>query len=203
VFVLALLVSLAVPACTGDGSEAGPTADEEPPAGEVQAAREAIAAATLDDPESVGAVNAVRFSDAGNEAAAQAIGSGATGDELWAAVWVYASSGSDPAVLTSLLDHEDPTIRLMSGAALVSLGDTGGFDALVELIAFDDTVRGSSPPVSVGRFAVSTLERVTQAGIATDDRTAPAQASAAWAAWLEEHRATLRFDGSTGIWEAG
>ncbi len=101
---------------------APPTSDSSSSDPDVAAARAAIDAANLDDPASLSAVDAVRFTDAGAVAAANAIQDGASGDALWAATLVYGTVGSDPAVLQPLLGNDDPTIRALAAATVLSLG---------------------------------------------------------------------------------
>lgn len=201
---LALLLMVAITgtvvSCTG-GGDGATSADPSPE--EIERARAILEAANLDDEASIDGVSGVRFTEAGVRAAADAIGSGATGGQLWAATWVYASSGTDPAVLQPLLTNEDPSIRLMASGALVSLGDLAGFDVLVNLIEVGDRVEASHPPISVQEFAVFTLERYTGVTFGSLGEASAEELGAAWSGWLEQNHASLRFDDTTVTWVVG
>ena len=169
---------------------------------EVVAAASAIDAAKTGDPVSMGTLQSLRFTDTGTQAARQRIEAGATGDALWAATWLYATAGTDPAPLVPLLTNEDSTIRVMAAAALMALGSEDGFDVLVDAISSDDQLRGSEPPTTVARFAARTLDRYTDAGLSGPAGTPAEKAESArrWSAWLEASHSSLRFDAETGMW---
>ena len=89
-----------------------------------------IAAVKLDVVATIDAVDACRFTPEGASAARAALESGASGAPQWAAVWVYAASGSDPVPLKPLATSSDPSVRAIAGAALIAFGDVAGFDVL-------------------------------------------------------------------------
>jgi hypothetical protein len=164
-------------------------------------ARTLLAAANVSDPATLDAIDAVRFTDEAADAAAAAIASGAQGDELWAAVWVYGSSGTDPTVLAPVLSETDSSIRALAAASALAMGDEAGGAALVELLGVPDDLRGADPPVSVQAFAATSLARfVVGPEIAPD--TAPDVIRDAWTGWWAEHGATISFDPATRRWTA-
>jgi hypothetical protein len=179
-----------------------PSAPSVPPAdpAAVAAVRTLIDSARLDDPETLDALGAARFDDGAPEAAAAALAEGTTGDARWAAVWTYASSGTDAAVLRPVLDDPDPTLRALAAAALTAWGDPAGIPVLAALVEQPDRLAGSYPPTSVGEFAAGTLARFVS-GPAIAPGSEPADEGAAWAAWTARHDpSTLAFDPETGTW---
>jgi len=210
---LALIVSAcsstAAPAPAGTtgtipaGTSAAPPAAVDP--GQVAAATSILMAATFADPASLRALAGIRFSAPGVEAAAALLHGGATGDTLWAATFVYASSATDPAPLRSVAT--DPAasaaVHAMAAAGLVGNGDVGGFPVLVASLGSADQMPSSDPPETTWEFAADVLERFTHAGIgpsldATDSERSTAQV--AWTDWLAAHTATIRFDSASGLW---
>lgn len=173
-------------------------------AADVAAAHGMIEAADLGTADSINALEGVRFTQAGEEAARAVLASGATGDVLWAATWVYASSATDPGPLVPLLDNADASIRAMAAATLVALGDRAGFAVLAALLPETGQLQGSAPPLSIGSFALSTLSRYVQvAGVPAEPATQSEVAAAAanWAAWLGAHTSALTFDAPSGTWK--
>lgn len=192
----------AQPASPGP-SAAAPTAPSVPPAdpAAVAAARATIDAARLDDPATLDAVSAVRYDDGAPEAAARVIADGAPGDARWAAVYTYAASGTDPAVLRPVLTDPDPTLRAMAAAALAAWGDPAGLPVLGELAGSSDSLQGSYPPVSIGAFAIGTLAQLAP-GAGIDPSTPPEEQGPGWTAWLGANAAALAFDQEAGTWSA-
>ena len=160
-----------------------------------------LAAADLASPESLDAVDAVRFTDEAVDAAADAIASGATGDELWAATWVYGSSGTDPDVLAPLLEADDASVRAMAAAASLALGAVDGGSALVALLDDGGELRGSDPPLTVQTYAASSLHRFV-AGPEVAAAIGAADLAGAWRAWWTDHLASLTFDPASRRWSA-
>ncbi len=160
---------------------------------------DAIDAADLREPATIDAVDAVRFAPGAAEAASKAIEGGAVGDALWAATWIYATSGDDPTPLTPLLAHDDPSIRAMAAAALLAGGDADGAVALAGLLRVEERLRGSIPPVTVGRYAAGSLAHLL-GGPTTAPGAGSAAVAKAWTAWLEQHGSALSFDAATGTW---
>jgi hypothetical protein len=201
--VIFTLVSLA--ACTGGGEDEGGTSGGPSPV-DLEAARATLAGASLDDETSIDAVQGLRYTQEGVQVAREALDSGVTGDGLWAATWVYATSGTDPAPLVPLLTNEDPSIRLMAAGGLVGLGDDRGFDVLVALLTVDEQVAGSHPPVRMWQYVAATLEALTGVDLGPAPDASPeeiAVAASAWSDWLEANRAKLSFDEASATWSVG
>ena len=211
------VLSLAV-GCTGDGGGSTPTGGgggggggggsgaPEPttPAMTVEEATEVLEAADLADQVSRFEIDAVSDTQAAVDAAAGVIAEGATGDPLWAAVYVYANGGDDPAVLVPLLSDPDPTIRVMAAAGAVAMGERAGFEPLVAALTDTSTFAGSDPPLQIWQFATGTLARST--GVAENGPPFDANerrrllAVDRWTAWLEASGDGLTFDPDTGGW---
>jgi hypothetical protein len=168
----------------------------------ILAARAAIDRARLADPASIDALATVRFDDGAPEAAAAALAEGVTGDARWAATWVYASAGTDPAVLKPLLTDEDASVRSLAAAAVTAWGDPAGVPVLASLAASDRPLEGSFPPETIGDFAAGTLARFVTGGPDVAPDAAPAAVAAAWTAWLGGAGASLTFNPATGTWSA-
>jgi hypothetical protein len=158
---------------------------------DVGTARSKIEAADLSNEATIDALAGIRFTPAGKQAARDVLAAGASGDVLWAATWVYASSAQDPAPLLPLLQNTDPTIRALSAAALVALGERAGFAALRASVPSVDPLRGSLPAMTVGDFAVATLTRYVET----------TEVPADWDTWLGQHAEQLQFDPSHGVWK--
>jgi hypothetical protein len=181
------------------GSPTGQGADA------VRAATTILNAAKLHVDASMGAVVGIRYTAAGTEAAAAVLASGATGDQLWAATYVYASSGTDLGPLRKLMADAtaSASVRAMAAAALVGNGDTAGFEPLIAALGSPDELDGSEPAGTIWEFAADVLERYTQTGFgptltATDAERSTIQGR--WTAWLEANRAKLRFDAAAHLW---
>ena len=171
---------------------------------DVDAARQAIEGADLANDDSISALEAIRFTPAGEEAARDALISGASGTALWAATWVYASSAKDPAPLRPLLDNPDASVRVMAAAGAVAMGERAGFAPLATALSDLDRLKGSRPPLSIAAFAATTLIR----SVAASGAPAPPQAgdtaeavAARWSAWLDQHANALQFDQATRTWK--
>lgn len=180
------------PASTGaTGCPADASAED------VANARALIDATDVADSQSVGTLHAIRFTSAGTLAACQRLQEGAVGDALWAATWIYVSSGTEFAPLLPLAGSGDSSVRVMAAAGLTSLGRLEGLDALVGSIDVDAGLRGSHPPLTVAQFAAATLSRYTGASVADvatgtpEERTATATA---WRSWLRDNRDRLSYD---------
>lgn len=181
----------------GPGSSAG--------AGSVEAASSVLGAASLADGATLDALQALRFTPAGTEAAGQLLASGATGDVLWAATYVYASSNTDPTPLLAIAANTNasPSIRAMAGAGLVGAGQVAGFEPLIAALGGSDQMDGAAPAGFIWEFSATVLERYTGAGFgpglaATDAERTAIQGQ--WQSWLEANRASLRFDAPSSLW---
>lgn len=171
----------------------------------VAAASTILKATQLGDPATVAALQGVRLTDAGAQAAGDMLRAGATGDALWAATYVYGSGSGDPALLRPVAVDQtaSATVRAMAGAGLVGHGDAAGFDPLIAALTGTDRMDGSEPPGFVWEFAADVLERYTHQGFgplltATDaERTTIA---AQWTSWLGTNRTKLRFDPVSQLW---
>jgi hypothetical protein len=174
-------------------------------AGGLAAATAILTGARLTDAASLGALEGIRFTTLGADAAAALLASGASGDALWAATYVYGSSGSDPAPLRAVATDAaaTPTIRAMAGAGLLGRGDVAGFEPLITSLSAADEMDGGEPAGAVWEFAADVLERYTDKALgptlaaSADDR---ARIQASWRSWLEANRATLRFDPAAQLW---
>jgi len=182
----------------------GPTAD----ATAIAAAQALLNAAKLDNAASLGALESIRFSPAGVEAAKAALGGGASGDQLWAATYVYASSGGDTAPLATVVANTgaSASVRAMAAAGLVGRGDVAGFEPLIAGLASSEAMDGSAPAGTIWEFAADVLRRYTSTSLgptlaATDAERATIQGQ--WQAWLTDNRAKLRFDGGSQLWVVG
>lgn len=180
------------------GSEV-PGASGPPSRPAVDAARAAIERATLSDPDSISELSAVRFTDEGAAAAAEVIQSGATGDALWAATWIYGAFGTDPAVLLPLVSTADTSVRAIAAATLLAWGQREAAGVLVALLSAEGVVRGSEPPLSIAAFARSTLDRFVDGPTIPADAT-PGEHAEAWQSWLAENEASMQFDLDAATW---
>jgi hypothetical protein len=167
--------------------------------------RALIDAADLLRPETIQAVDACRFATQGAQAARAVLESGARDGPLWAAVWVYASAGSDPAPLRAAVAADDPSVRVMAAASLVGFGDATGFEVLQTSLDDADWLSGSKPPMRIMEFAVRTLARYVVAADAPVGPAAPEELEsvrARWMDWLGLHAQDLAFDDAQGVWGA-
>ena len=188
------------PVSAAPGSEAPrPSAALSGPA--VDATRAAIDSADITKQESIETLSTARFTHEGAAAAALAIQSGATGDALWAATWIYGASGDDPAILLPLLSSSDRTIQAMAAASLLAWGRKEAAHVLVTLLSADGIVRGSEPPVSIAALADSTLDRFVDGPALASDAT-PEDRAAAWSSWFTANEASMQFDIDTATWHA-
>ena len=152
-----------------------------------------IKAVDLADAATVFAVDRCRFTPAGGEASRAALQAGATGDAVWAALWVYVDSASDPAPMRPYVATGTTSTRAMASAGLVAFGDATGFDGLRVALADTETLDGSTPPLAIQAFALDALERSVVLSNGPSD-------AAAWSSWLEARSAALRYDPSAGTW---
>jgi hypothetical protein len=170
---------------------------------DANACKQRIAALDLADEAKIADVAACRFTPGGETAARQALVTGGTRDQLWAAVWIYGSTARDAAPLLPLAGQTDPSIRAIVGAALASLGERPGLDALAASLSDAGVLAGSSPPASIASFGVFSLRRVVNAPIALSTPNPDAgrtDDSAAWRDWLAAHAAQLVFDQGNRRW---
>jgi hypothetical protein len=195
----------ATPASTGLAGQTAGLGGSPANAGSVEVAASTLQATKLDDDASLAALEGIRFTPAGTEAAARLLGSGATGDVLWAATYVYASAGADPTPLRSLAGSSTAslTIRTMAGAGLLAAGDVAGFGPLLLALAASEQMDGAAPAGYLWEFAADVLERYTHTGFgpglaATDPERATIVAH--WQTWLDTNRDRLRFDATTHLW---
>ena len=172
-----------------------------------RAATGILNAAKLADRESLDALEGIRFTPAGTAAAAAVLGAGPTGDALWAATYVYASSPGDSAPLLTVAASStaSASVRVMAAAGLTAAGKLEGLDALVGLLGAAGAMDGAEPPDSVWAVAADVLERYTHAGVGppgAGDEAARTASAAAWSAWLAAKRDHLRFDAPNALWVA-
>jgi len=161
----------------------------------------AIEAADIADPETMDVVINARLEDGAADAATSALASGVTGDQLWAATWIYAGTGTDAEVLRPLLTNDDPTVTAIAAATLASWGDADGLPVLVDLLGEDSELYAANPPQTVSDFARYSLGRYVEGPeIAADAE--PAAIADAWGTWMQTNGPTLTFDEESGIWSA-
>ncbi|MGB8858620.1 MAG: hypothetical protein WCC60_05160 [Ilumatobacteraceae bacterium] len=155
------------------------------------------------DQTSFGLLAEVRSDPAVVGAAARALAAGASGDQRWAATYVWVNEGSDPAPLLALLAVDDAAIRAMAATGLLARGRPEGFEPLIELLV-DDSLRPGQPPSEVWRDAVMALVRYTaisELGPPFDATTQQrAEAKERWQAWLDGNRDRLTFDEAESLW---
>jgi hypothetical protein len=171
------------------------------PSGDVAAARQVLEATDLANPETLSDLEAVRFTQAGQDAARALLASGASGDALWAATWIYATSGTDPSVLAPVLADEDPTIRALAAAALLSWGRPEAAAVLRDLLSATGHLRGGAPPLLISEFAAYSLGRSIE-GPTIDAAATPADVTTAWTSWLAANESSMQFVAETGKWGA-
>jgi hypothetical protein len=163
--------------------------------------RRLIESANLADANTIQPIDACRYNAAGGQAARAVLSTaGATPDQLWAAVWVYAASGTDPAPLVAILSNADPTLRAMASATLVGFGERSGLAPLAALLPESAALRGSLPPMSIGGYATSVLARYVSATDIPAPDADPAVTASAWQKWLASNMASLEFSATDGVW---
>jgi len=167
-----------------------------------QHADDLLAAVDASDPATVEPLLEIQYTDEGADAAATAISNGATGDQLWAATWVYATSGVDPSVLEPVLTVDDRSTRVIAAAGALSLGDAAAGPVLVDLVLDDSTLRESEPLITVGDFAAYTLDRFVN-GPDVSAATTPQEIGSSWEQWWAAHASSLVFDPPTRTWSGG
>jgi hypothetical protein len=192
------------PPAQADGSGAVRPASDPPAPGLAASAtsaqvRAAIDAADLAETATIDAVDALRFSDGAAAAALAAIKTGAKGDALWAATWVYATVGVDPRPLGPVLKAADASTRALAAAAVLSWGDAAGAKVLVALLRDEGRLSGSIPPSAVADYAAGSLARYV-AGPKVAAGASRATVASAWKAWLAKNSSRMRYSRKTGRW---
>ncbi len=195
-------------AAPGQTATGAPDATATPIANDpaVTAARQVIEAADLADDATIDIIGGtLRFTRAGEEAARQTLQSSTDANALWAALWVYASAGTDPEPLLPLLSSENPSVRALAAANLVALGDSAGFEVLRAALLDEGSLLGAHPPRSIQAYALGVFNRY----VVDEGRPAePASeeevvgAAAEWSTWLSDHASDLEFDATSGTWRA-
>lgn len=206
--VLALLVGL-VDAC-GSSPVPVPSAAAVVPEATVPGdCAQRIENANLADASSIYAVDDCRFTTAGEAASALVLANNPSGAPLWAAVWIYGSSASDPAPLRPLLTAGDASIRAMAAAGLVGFGNSTGFPVLRQALSDASQLQGSDPPMEISDFALDVLERYVIADVAPSPAIEVSASEldttglrTAWAEWLATHESALYFNDQDGTWSA-
>jgi hypothetical protein len=163
-----------------------------------------IAAVDLTKPETIDAARSCRWEAAGTEAAADVLGQTATRDQLWAAVWIYGTQGTDPAPLRPMLQNADPSVRTMAAGALIRLGERAAIDVLQASLSDDDVLAGSKPPVTISAFVVAALGRmIVASGSPAQPTGEPDQTTlaSAWRDWLAANASELAYDSDAGGWK--
>jgi hypothetical protein len=123
-------------------------------------------------------------------------------EDRWAAVFVYALSGTDPDVLRPLVADADRAIAAQAAAGLARRGEIVGLKGLVSALSPDGWLVGSRPPMPLWMFATDQLVSLTQKadlGPPFDAETPEVLAAAErWRAWLAENEEELVF--TEGVW---
>lgn len=165
-----------------------------------------ITGANLDQRDSVNQLALDAEDPQGAQAARQVLAGSPSGDVRWAAVFVYAGSGTDPAPLAKLLNDSELNIRLLAAAGAVLEGDSAGFPVLIDLLTHNDIMWGSEPPRLFREFAATILITATadsSRGPAVDATTSQvAAAQKRWQQWWSASGATLKYNSATRIWSA-
>lgn len=168
-----------------------------PSAADEQQAADLIAHANSSDPSSLDAIEGqLLYTAAGGEAARAALDTGVSGDQLWAALWVYGTTGADPAPVVRYMSDSDPTISALASADDAEMGDVSGFDQLSQLLNDQEAMANAEPPESISEFVVNALASDIVAQSAPSDGGDASQ----WSDWLSTNRAQLTFDAQTGEW---
>ncbi len=140
------------------------------------------------------------------DAATEALLANATGDQAWAAVYVFANKGSDPSLLMPYAASEDVTVRLMAATGLLALGDSSGFAPLIAALDDASVLVGVYPRGVAYELATTSLVRYTAISALgpPDDADAGQRALAKqrWTDWLASNLATLSFDAGSALWHA-
>jgi hypothetical protein len=140
------------------------------------------------------------------EAAGAALVAGVSGEQLWAAVYVWSNDGNDPEPLVALLDNEDAAVRYMAATGLIGRGRIEGFGPLIEALTDETPLPGFEPPVPVWMAAATSLVRFT----AISEHGPPFDADLSrlelardrWRDWLAANETQLVFDSLDLVWRA-
>jgi hypothetical protein len=138
------------------------------------------------------------------EAAGAALIAGVSGEQLWAAVYVWSNEGADPEPLVALLNNEEAAVRFMAATGLIARGRIEGFTTLIDSLTDESFLTGFEPPRPVWDAAATSLVRFT--GIADNgppfDADTPRLrlAQERWRAWFEANQARLTFDSEELLW---
>jgi hypothetical protein len=207
----------APPSGTGPAATAGPTVaptsaatpapseTASPTPSAVASAVAAIEGADLSNDDSLDALDRIRLTPEGRDAARAILERGpGNASQAWAAIVVYAATGNDPAPLRPFAADANPSVAVLAAATLVAFGDAAGFATLEKALSSEQVLAGSHPPRMIGDFALSTLERYVQgANVPTVGPESTVEDYLAdWTAWLDGHAAGLAFNSSTGTWAA-
>jgi hypothetical protein len=201
-FLAALTLLIAISACESRPPVPTPTAAQPTATLDATACQQLISAVKLDDGATIRAAEGCRFNAAGADAAQALLAASTNLDTIWAALWVYSASGSDPAPVRPFVTSQDPSVRAMAAATLIAFGDRAGLAAAQDLLAQTGPMLGSFPPISIDTYIVGTLVEYVLAADApasapSTDGAAYAQA---WAAWLATRRDALQFAPADGVW---
>lgn len=211
-----LIALLLVASCTRAGSatpppDGGPTGSSTTPAGAATPLASGEGAEVIEEFSLSDADAFVRLTDHGQDpvvvaAAEKALSGGASGDQLWAATYVWSNEGSDPEPLVALLDNESAAVRFMAATGLIARGRIEGFTSLIDSLTDESFLVGFEPPRPVWDAAATSLVRFT--GIADNGPPFDADpprlrlAQERWRAWFEANQARLSFDPERLLWGA-
>ena len=169
-----------------------------------QDAAAALSSFSFENDDAQYAVHDHRSDAALVHAAGDALATGVSGPQLWAATWIWVNEGDDAAPLLPLLTNSDPAIRIMAATGLIARGRSEGFAPLIDELTDASVLIGQEPPTSGWAAATTSLVRFT--GIADNGPPFDADASRRvlaqqrWRDWLTANQASLTFDGGKGLW---
>jgi hypothetical protein len=213
-FLIALLL---VASCTPSESAATPTAGAttDPPSTTIV---DNASVTTLAPGEGANVIEEFSFDDAEAvyllvdhrsdpevvAAAEGALAAGASGDQLWAATYVWSNEGTDPEPLVALLADQESAIRYMAATGLIARGRIEGFSPLIAALTDESVLAGFEPAGPVWAAATTALVRFTAIsahGPPWDADTARLQlAQDRWQTWLQANQSQLFFDAVDLIW---
>ena len=212
-----LIALLLLASCTPSESAAPPTAGATTSAPSSTIADDG-SVTTLPREEAAGVIEGFSFVDADAvyllvdhrsdpevvAAAEGALAAGVSGDQLWAATYVWSNEGADAEPLLELLDDGDSGIRYMAATGLIARGRIEGFSPLIAALTDESVLTGFEPPGPVWAAAATALVRYTAIsahGPPFDADTSRLElAQDRWQTWLEGNQSGLVFDAVDLIW---
>jgi len=122
----------------------------------------------------------------------------------FAASYVWANVGDDPAVLVPLLTDPDPAIALTAAIGVVAQGGREGFAPLIAALTSTNALEyydTGEPAWSAANVALVQFTGIASNGPPFDANASQlALAQQRWQAWLDVNAGSLSFDAATGVW---